>query len=489
MTLLHPGVEVRSRALSSRSGVPTDTGTWFVSGLAERGAAGVPLEVTSLAGFVSLLGDRVSYGLLYDAADVFFREGGARIVASRVVGPAAVLATRSLLDRAATTPLNTLRVDALGAGDWGNSLTVSVANGVATNTFVLIIKRAGVEVERSPELTDPAAAALWGNGSAYVRVTNLASATAAPNNNPAVIADSALTGGTDDRAAITETQWTNALAVFGATLGPGQVSAPGRTTAAAHAALLAHAETRNRTAILDGADTATVGTLTTAADAARTAGDDAYAGLFAPWLLVPGVVPGTTRTVPPSPLVAGLIARSDATSDAGAAPAGDQGVGAGRSRYAFDVSRTFTDADWDTLNAAGVNLTIKAPLGIELYGFRSLDKGEWLQLTAGRLRMQLTAGTNSLARGFVFRRIDGRGQVFAELEGALAGYLLPFYERGSLFGESFVDAVDIDTGPTVNTAASIAAGELKAAVYVRFSPFAEKVLLDIVKVSIDSQAV
>jgi hypothetical protein len=109
--------------------------------------------------------------------------------------------------------------------------------------------------------------------------------------------------GTDDRASVTDTQRTTALNLFTSDLGPGQVSVAGATATATHAIVEAHAETFGRVALLDGTDTATVATLTTQAATDRAATGARSSGLFAPWVTMPGITAGTTRTVPPSALV------------------------------------------------------------------------------------------------------------------------------------------------------------------------------------------
>jgi hypothetical protein len=71
----------------------------------------------------------------------------------------------------------------------------------------------------------------------------------------------------------------------------------------------------------------------------------------------------------------------------------------------------------------------------------------------------------------------------AQFGGDLTGMLVPYYEAGALFGSSVDDAFYVDVGPTINTLATIAAGELHALLALRMSPFAEYVVIDIVKVA------
>lgn len=492
-----PGVTVTSRAARAPRGLSTFSGTWFVAGLTERGTHEAPVKVSSLDEFVATFGNRVSYGQLYDAAETFFAEGGGDLYVSRVVGPAPVKASLQLMDQSGGAGIATLVIGAKSVGDWANGGTggVSVASeaGTLANTFRVIVYWNALEVERFDNLSmDPASARYAPTvllESDYVRGTDLNSATAMPNKNPRVTARANLAGGADDRASVTDAHWLTALNRFARDLGPGQVSMPGRTAAQAHSDLIAHARTRNRTAYLDTADGASKATMLAAAAAGSALALPEYAGMFGGWVEIPALATGgTVRKAPPSAYAAGRTAARDrAAGTAGSAPAGDQG----KADYALGVTVPtggFTDDDYDELNAAGVNMIREFPTrGVQLYGFRSLSLTEdWRQLTANRLRVSLVARLEAIAQGYVFRSIDGKGLLFGELNGALAGECLRDYQAGALYGEQPDEAFRVDTGETVNTAQTIADGEIKANVYARFSPFGEQVLLSIVKVPVSS---
>jgi hypothetical protein len=63
--------------------------------------------------------------------------------------------------------------------------------------------------------------------------------------------------------------------------------------------------------------------------------------------------------------------------------------------------------------------------------------------------------------------------------------LMAYYIDGSLYGATPDEAFSVDVGPDVNTSVTLAAGELRAVLTVRMSPFAEVVRIEIVKVSIE----
>ncbi|MEJ7846436.1 MAG: hypothetical protein WKF93_12405, partial [Acidimicrobiales bacterium] len=152
-----------------------------------------------------------------------------------------------------------------------------------------------------------------------------------------------------DAAAVTQAEWGTALATLTEEFGPGQVFIPGVTTAAAHAALLAHSNTTSRCVLLDlPATAAASAAVTTGAGLAAATGAD-NAGLFAGWITLPGPA-GITRNTPASVAAAGLVARGDTvTGHANHAPAGDQGRGAGVVPEGRDVTKAYTDDEVDDL--------------------------------------------------------------------------------------------------------------------------------------------
>jgi len=279
---------------------------------------------------------------------------------------------------------------------------------------------------------------------------------------------------------VTEQEWTKALGKFDGVFGPGQVLIPGVHTAAAHAALLAHADSSGRTVLLDGDPEATAASLAASAGALAGAEGALRAGFFAPAVSMPGPG-GVAREVPASVIVAGLTARGDsAMGHANNAPAGDQGRGAGVVNGALGVSAAYSDADLDSLHEAGVSVIRLVNGQPTLYGWRSVSADErFRQLNAGRMAMQLSSGVHALAEQFLFRQIDGQGHLYAELEGALRGYLLELYDKGALYGEDAAAAFDVEVAD-VNTPATAAAGVLHAAVAVRLSQHTEQVVINVV---------
>lgn len=291
-----------------------------------------------------------------------------------------------------------------------------------------------------------------------------------------------------DPGAVTEAEWTTALDKLTDTFGPGQVLIPGVDTAAAYAALLAHSAATGRTVLLDGANDADAATLTAAATGLAAATGADRAGFVAPWVTVPGAA-GVPREVPGSVVAAALAARGDArVGHTNHAPAGDQGVGAGVVNKGIDVTMVFTNAELDDLADAGVSVIEQKYDKPTLYGWWSVSDDErFKQLNIGRLCMQLGSGIFATVEKFLFRQIDGRGHLYAEVEGALRGYLQRLWSADALYGATADDAFDVSV-KDVNTPDMANAGQLKAAVEVTPSKFTESITIDVVVNQIEGAA-
>jgi phage tail sheath protein FI len=342
--------------------------------------------------------------------------------------------------------------------------------------FQIILSNADGTLETSPEFTLKQDAIDWSNMSDYVNVTS-----AGPSVlDPAVLAATALSAGADDAANALDTHWVAALAKLSIELGAGQVSAPGRTSSVLQKALLQHAYDMNRVAILDSAYAATPNkaSLLAQADGLRDDPNARYGALFAPWAEVPGIVSGTLRLVPYSAVQAALMARMP---NANVPAAGKNG----ESRYAIGVVGGFTDPEREELNEGGVDIAREMFGGVRTYGYRTLAdpaklKG-WIGLNNVRLVMEIKAKSYAIAEDFTFHQIDGEGIVFEKFAGQLTGMLVPYYESGALYGTAADEAFFVDVGNAVNTAETIANGEIRAVIYIKTSPFAELVTIDIVK--------
>jgi phage tail sheath protein FI len=294
-----------------------------------------------------------------------------------------------------------------------------------------------------------------------------------------------MAGGSNDVLNITDTSWQNAFNSLSYALGPGILMAPGATASSVYNMAAEAGRSQLRVAFLDGPDTPVASTVIAAArgvaDAERV--HSRYAGMFAPWQIVPGVTSGTVRKVPPSPSVAGIFARNMAAGYSANEPAAGE---LGRLRQTLAMTQTYTDADRQNLNTNGVNI-LRDIYGIfKVYGWRTtadpVNDPRWIALSNSILHRQIVAESNSVGERFIFRQIDGGGRLIGEFNGALVGEVcLPLFMAGSLYGDAPENAYKVDTGPSVNTDTTIANNELHAVISVRMAPFGEEVDIAIVK--------
>jgi hypothetical protein len=423
---MRPGVDVISRALPPPRSAPTDTGVAFVLGPTTQGPA--LALVHSMTEYVATFGDRGAAGdPTYDAADTYFREGGAKLYVSPTnqVGPGTLSGPSS--------------------GDL-EAMTRSELDAYAA-TLGLDPQEYGTKAD---ELT---------------AIQGLDSATLAA-------ADAGIA---------------SALAAMTKDLGPGQVFIADPTLAAVadnQSALLAHCAACNRVALLSCADgDATV--LAAAGTALQTDANARYGALFAPSAVIPGIVAGTTRTVPYAAVEAGIIARNDAAYNPNQPAAGVYG----QAVYALDLNGRYSDADYESLNVNGVNMAKLVYGGVRTYGYRSLvdpvATPAWLFFGNARLNMAIVADAEAIGEGYLFAPLDGRGHTLADFNGDLSAMLLTYYNEDALYGATPADAFYVDTGASVNTPDTIANGELHAVIGVRMSTASEWVEIEIVKVAVN----
>lgn len=507
MANVAPGAYVNVTSAGPNPTLPASTGTWFVTGLA-AGPANTAFPIRSISDFNTYFGQLVNGQVtgryvisanmssltLYDALDEFFHDGGNTAYVSRIQP------TSSGVAAASSAVANAWILTANGKGTWANSSTANASGVIVSITgytvgsqtvYSATIAYNGIVIASTNGLLTDTDFINWvqslsvGTGGGFITAAAQVQTSTLPASGSTITIY--LTGGTD--VAIVDADQVVALTAFTALLGPGQVSYPGGTSATNWNNLVAHAIAFNRVAYLDAPNTATAATIETqVATFQAAAADSSYAAVFAPWVVVPGIVntnsssltsPVFNRTVAPSAYAAACAAVNDANSDANS-PAAGLGFA---SSYITGVTQTYVQSDLANLNADGICVIKQVPTGqFVLWGFRSAAfNPAWTYLNNVRMRMQIVFEAGNLAETFVFGEIDPKGKFFARLNGALSGLMLGYYQRGSLYGATSGDAYSVNTGPAVNTIVTIAAGAVNANIAVKLSPFAENVNINITK--------
>lgn len=485
------GVVVTTSEIPPATTNSFSTANAFMIGLADAGASGTAYRCESITDVTNAIGPRsATNSTLWDAADVYFREGGAVLFLSRVVGPTPVDATLTLVDGTAEP---TVVVSALTPGNFGNTLQVAVL--VVSSTYTVNVEDSNGDILESwgPFTTtgSTANAPLLAVTSQYVSFTQ-SQGSGHTSKSPVAVSATSLATGTDNRGSATITNWSNALTAFTKAMGPGQVSAPGQTNTGLSgiwSALGSHAISGvNRVAVLDMDDQETASTLVSDLGSFGTSSVASYCGFWGGQVIVPGPnnTPGVSRTVPASPVISALCARADAAGNPNQAAAGEG--------FPLNYVSGFTGAlgvplydqsDIDTLNVAGINTWNNIFGVLQNYGFTTSVNEEtnsidW-QFNHARLRMALVALAEEIGQPFVFDPITQL--IIKAFSGKLAQVLSNLVTVGAISTIAPDGSTDqgftIDTGSSVNTAVTMAAGELNANVNYRPTPFAELITINL----------
>ncbi len=469
MTL--PDVQVQIADAAAQRFAPPSTATWMVGGFAERGPVGSVLLINSIGQLTAFYGGREATDpYLYDALDVFFREGGTDAYVSRLAGPDAVASSGQLED--ASDP--TIDVSASSPGAWGDLIEVIVEE--ESGGVTVTIEYDGAVVEASPLLETVEEVVQWAtDNSAYVVFTAL------EGGEIPIAQTVTLANGDDDRANVTSTEIEAALAAFTRDLGAGQVSLPGFVSSDAREALLAHAHATNRIAKLDSTDTATKATVTAEAIALRSIDGNRFGAMFWPWDTCPSTVSGgTERTVPPCARNAALHARRIAEGGT----VGDPVAGAKLpARYVHGLSQEpLSDADREDLNDAGVNVSVLNRGEVLAFGNRTLtsavSEANWAQLSQSTVIAAIGSRGTEIGFRHVHDKVDGHGINVSKFVGELNGMLLDeFYSKGDLYGAAPADAFRVTPEVDIDDATAT----LLATIEAQVSPGADRVEISIFK--------
>lgn len=481
-----PGVVITTAVQSGPSApLRAASGQLFVSGLTERGSTSEPILLRGVADMQRLLGSRVSYGAVWDCVKTFFDEGGSQCYVARVVGTTPTVGTHTFVDQADPTPANTLRVDAANPGSWSTQITVEIVAGSLPDTYRINVYLSGTLVEYYNNLATPDDAVNRFANSPFIRCTNLNSVTAAPDNNPAAVAPTALSAGTDDRGTVVAADYVTALGRFNRELGDGAVAIPGQNVTATWTGINTHCVANNRIGLLAAARSTSVASLQTRS----TEVVSEYCGLFAPWIRISDGMNGY-YAISPEGYIAAARARAVDQSGPWRAPGGAISV----ARTVLAPDQAFTKAESDTLDAARVSV-VRDLNGVRLYGWRSLSGDEtnyWFLKDRDTLNYIVNKCEAAL-EPYVFDTVDAKGQFLSAINAALVGVVEPIRAAGGLYerldgttGFQIDPGYEVVTDASVNTTVTLATNTVNAVVKVRISPTGGLIHLTIVKVGLNS---
>lgn len=464
------------------------TSTSFVVGYSPWGPVNIPTVVTSWADYVRQFGPFDANSFMDDFLYIFFNLfPGKQAVVCRIVGDAATKGTVSLNDRAGT-PLPTLKIDAKYPSTRVD-IRYTVEDGSEANTFRLILRSVLLELKEIFDnlKMDATSIDYVNQKSKLVTLTNLISATAAPANRPALVAETLLPAGNDQFSSLAAADYVGTDSGPAKTglqtfkdegFGTGQVAIPGLTTAAVHAALVAHADAYNRLALLDpplASDKAAVAAIRALYGTWRGA-------IYWPWVLMLSFDgDGLTKFYPPSGFAAGACALVDRNIGTHKAPANLVIPGAlDVERYSNGQSQT-DDGTREYLNQRDVNVIAPfADQGVKIYGARVMTGDRRVQMVHEARLLNLFYYSGKLAYAWApFQVVDGGGKLFRDLQSTGRNFLRPFWEDGALYGKEEADAFQVVADSSNNPLPEIEAGRARVDWRVKLSPAAEIVIVRI----------
>lgn len=464
--------------------------TFFVAGYAPWGPANTPTVVTSWADYVRTFGGFDPNSYLDDSLYAFFNVfPGKQAVVCRVVGAAKALGTLNLKDRSASAGLNTLRVDAKYPSTRADIL-ITVADGTATDTFKLTVRSVFLnrkEIHDNVKIADVNTLTRVNQNSELIAVANLNSATAAPGNNPRVLAETALAGGSDDFAGLAAGDYvgtddgntkTGLQAFKDEQLGGGQVAIPGMTSSTIHAALVAHAEAYHRLALLDpplASDKAAVATI-------RALYGTWYGAIYWPWVQLQDFEQsGLLKFYPPSGFAAGACAQVDRTIGVHKAPANISIPGALDVEHNASGGAQTDETTRELLNSKDVNVITPLPQqGVRIYGARVMTADRRVAFVHQiRLLNELYYAGKLAYAWAVFQVADGNGRFFRDLRSTGRNFLESFWAAGALHGKKREDAFLVIADESNNPPQQLENGIVHVQWAVKISPTAERIVLNI----------
>jgi uncharacterized protein len=486
-TYARPGVYVQEtlNPIQPIAGASSNTVAALI-GAADRGPT-TPTLVTSWSQYVNLFGswNTNASNALPLGVYMYFANGGNQAYILRVPGASAAAATRSFNDTAGT-PQPTLRLNASNKGAWGNTLNVSITASNSAGYFNIVVylggSSAGYIVEQWTDVTMNAADSRYAvtvinNNSTYLTATDLASTTAAPANNPAVVANQSLSTGSDGSAVTGSTIVSYAFgspSPFDTILQSLVINIPGYTDATTINAAISYAATTRTDGfvVVDGINDTAANQLTLAASYTATS----QAAVYYPQVTIADPTVSVGAPSGAGAAVAGLYALTDASRGIFKAPAGLQ------SRLAAVVSvPALSNADLDSLNSASaaVNAIRYIPgSGVVVFGARTLKPGYVDKyVPVRRSLIYIEKSLTELTRFAIFEPNDY--QLWARLNAACSTFLTTFWSQGGLSGASPASAYFVKCDSTNNPQSSIDNGYVNIQVGVALQRPAEFVIINI----------
>ena len=485
-----PGVVISTAVRTGPSATTVrESSQLFVVGKAQRGPADEAVLIESIADFEAKFGGYLSSSYLHPTVETFFEEGGTQCYVARTVGASATSGELELDDSLAATVLT---ITANGPGTWSADVDIEVVEVVAGTSFKINLYYQDALVYSTGTVTSAAQAAGRINLSAVATQYVSAAATEGATTLPVAIAATALSTGAAGSTVVVG-DYVSSLDLFNGALGSGAVTCPEISNSTMHDALIAHANTNSRIAILHDVENASIAAVKATAVALQGGDNAEHAALYFPWIEVPTTINGVTRFIPPVGYVAAKRATAHNQTGSHVPAAGLLSA----SRFVTGVKTDIDKTNGDSLDDAGVNAIRIIQNSVRIYGARSLsaDDENFRYITAQDTVNHVVIEAGRSLEDLVFSTIDGRNTIFSAIESRLIAILSPLRDIGALFEAYDANGRKIDSGFTVrcdaklNPVSQLAGGTVKAKVGLRVSSVGDKIEVDIIKSNLTASVV
>lgn len=485
-----PGVVISTAVRTGPSATTVrESSQLFVVGKAQRGPTDEAVLIESIADFEAKFGGYLSSSYLHPTVETFFEEGGTQCYVARTVGASATVGTLDLDDSSSAAVLT---IDANGPGVWSADVDVEVVSVVAGTSFKINLYYQDALVYSTGTVTSAAQAAGRINLSAVATQYVSAAATEGATTLPVAIAATALSTGAAGSTVVVG-DYVSSLDLFNGALGSGAVTCPEISNSTMHDALIAHANTNSRIAILHDVENASIAAVKVTAVALQGGDNAEHAALYFPWIEVPTTINGVTRFIPPVGYVAAKRATAHNQTGSHVPAAGLLSA----SRFVTGVKTDIDKTNGDSLDDAGVNAIRIIQNSVRIYGARSLsaDDENFRYITAQDTVNHVVIEAGRSLEDLVFSTIDGRNTIFSAIESRLIAILSPLRDIGALFEAYDANGRKIDSGFTVrcdaklNPVSQLAGGTVKAKVGLRVSSVGDKIEVDIIKSNLTASVV
>lgn len=485
-----PGVVISTAVRTGPSATTVrESSQLFVVGKAQRGPADAAVLIESIADFEASFGGYLSSSYLHPTVETFFEEGGTQCYVVRTVGASATSGTLELDNSSAA---GVLTIDANGPGTWSADVDVEVVSVVAGTSFKVNIYYLDSIVYSTGTVTSAAQAAGRINLSAVAAQYVTATVTDGATTLPVALAATALSTGAAGSTVVVG-NYVTSLDLFNGALGSGAVTCPEISNSTMHDALIAHANTNSRIAILHDVEGATIDAAKTTALGLQAGENAEHAALYFPWIEVPTTVNGVSRFIPPVGYVAAKRATAHNQTGSHVPAAGLLSA----SRFVTGVKTDIDKTNGDSLDDSSVNAIRIIQNSVRIYGARSLssDDDNFRYITAQDTVNHVVIEAARTLEDLVFSTIDGRNTIFSAIESRLIAILAPLRDIGALFEAYDVNGRKIDSGFTVrcdaklNPVSQLAGGTVKAKVGLRVSSVGDKIEVDIIKSNLTASVI